>query len=244
MHHTFILEVCTFNIQSCLIAEKVGAYRIELCDNPHEGGTTPSYGTIKQVREKLNIQLYPIIRPRGGNFYYNEDELAIMKKDIEICKQLGCDGIATGVLLANGRIHIEWMKRMVEWAYPMGVTCHRAFDRTPDAFEALEDVISTGCERILTSGLKTTAQEAMSTIANLVQIAGGRITIMPGSGVRSSNIEELVHNTAAKEFHSSARVALSGNMLYQNTDLPDASFFIADEQELHKMITLGKAATG
>lgn len=241
MQNKFILEVCAFNIQSCLIAEKVGAYRVELCDNPYEGGTTPSYGTIKQVREKISIQLYPIIRPRGGNFLYNDDELAIMKKDIEVCKQLACDGIVTGIQLQNGRIHTEWMKKIVEWAYPMRVTCHRAFDRTPDAFEALEEVISTGCERILTSGLQPTAPEATDIIAQLIKVANDRIVIMPGSGVRSSNIASLIQDTGASEFHSSARMATTNNMSYQNPQLKDTSYFIADEQELQKMMTIGTA---
>ncbi|MFT3825298.1 MAG: copper homeostasis protein CutC [Chitinophagaceae bacterium] len=149
-----ILEVCAFNIQSCIIAEKAGAYRVELCDNPVEGGTTPSYGTIKRTRERINIKLYPILRPRCGNYYYDEDELAIIEQDIAVCKDLGCDGISIGVQKIDGEIDIERLKRFVELAYPMGVTCNRAFDATPDPFKALEDIIAAGCERILTSGQK------------------------------------------------------------------------------------------
>src|SRR5690349_4817117 len=123
-----LLEVCAFNIQSCLIAEKVGAARAELCDNPLEGGTTPSHGTIMQTREKISIDLYPIIRPRAGEYCYDDDEFAIMKKDILLCKELGCDGISTGIQLQNASIDKERLKRIVEWAYPMGVTCNRVFD--------------------------------------------------------------------------------------------------------------------
>src|SRR5687768_17985113 len=119
---SLVLEVCAFNIQSSIIAQRVGAKRVELCDNPVEGGTTPSFGCIQQTRDKISIQLYPIIRPRAGNYLYDDDEFAIMKKDIEACKQLQCDGISVGVQKANGEIDTERMKRIVEWAYPMGVT--------------------------------------------------------------------------------------------------------------------------
>src|ERR1700712_5474440 len=136
-----LLEVCAFNIQSCIIAEKVGAARVELCDNPVEGGTTPSYGTIKQTREKISILLYPIIRPRSGNYFYDDNEIDIIEKDVKMCKELGCNGVSVGVQNIDGTIAVEKLKRIVEWAYPMGVTCNRAFDATPDPFQALEDII-------------------------------------------------------------------------------------------------------
>jgi copper homeostasis protein len=217
-----ILEVCAYNIQTCLIAEKISAKRVELCADPLQGGTTPSYGTIQLVREKLSIDVYAMIRPRGGDFLYDADELAIMKKDIDTCKQLGCNGIATGVQNADSTIDTETLKRIVEWAYPMGVTCHRVFDRVPDAFKALEDIIGTGCERILTSGLQKTAPEGKDILAKLVTAAGGRIIIMPGSGVRADNIAALMATTHATEFHSSG---LKGN-----------DKFIADEAELKNIM--------
>jgi copper homeostasis protein len=201
-----LLEVCAFNLQSSIIAERAGAKRVELCENPIDGGTTPSYGTIKQTREKIGISLYPIIRPRGGNFFYDEDEFAIIKQDILLCKQMGCDGISTGVHLQNGEIDTERFKRIVEWAYPMGVTCHRVFYATPDPFKALEEIIDCGCERILTSGQRSSAPEGIELLADLVLRAEGRIIIMPGAGVRSSNIEKLISGTGATEFHTSARL--------------------------------------
>lgn len=216
------LEVCAYNIQTCLVAEKIGAKRVELCADPLQGGTTPSYGTIQLVREKLSIDVYAMIRPRGGDFLYDADELAIMKKDIDTCKQLGCNGIATGVQNADSTIDTETLKRIVEWAYPMGVTCHRVFDRVPDAFKALEDIIGTGCERILTSGLQKIAPEGKDLLAKLVTAADGRIIIMPGSGVRADNIAELMAATHATEFHSSG---LKGN-----------DKFIADETELKNIL--------
>jgi copper homeostasis protein len=232
-----LLEVCAFNLQSSIIAEKVGAKRVELCENPADGGTTPSYGTIKQTREKIGIALYPIIRPRAGNFFYDEEEFAIIKQDILLCKQLGCDGISTGVHLQNGEIDTERLKRIVEWAYPMGVTCHRVFDATPNPFKALEEIIDCGCERILTSGQKTAAPDAIDILAKLVQRADGRIIIMPGAGVRSSNIEALIKGTGATEFHTSARIAAPDPVTFRNPAIADATnWYIANEEELNKII--------
>ena len=232
-----LLEVCAFNLQSSIIAERVGAKRVELCENPADGGTTPSYGTIKQTREKIGISLYPIIRPRGGNFLYDEEEFAIIKQDILLCKQLGCDGISTGVHLQNGEIDTERLKRIVEWAYPMGVTCHRVFDATPNPFKALEEIIDSGCERILTSGQKTAAPDGIDILAELVQRADGRIIIMPGAGVRSSNIEALINGTGATEFHTSARIVAPDPVTFRNPAIADATnWYIANEEELNKII--------
>lgn len=199
------LEVCAFHIQSCLIAERAGAARVELCDNPIEGGTTPSYGTIKTTREKISILLYPIVRPRAGNYFYSDDEFAIVKEDIQMCRELNCDGISVGVQKINGEIDVERLRRIVDWAYPMGVTCNRVFDCAPDPFKALEDVINCGCERILTSGQKSRAPDGINLLKQLVKQANNRIVIMPGAGVNSSNIATLKHETGATEFHSSAR---------------------------------------
>jgi copper homeostasis protein len=233
------LEVCAFNLQSSVIAEKAGAKRVELCENPADGGTTPSYGTIKQTREKISIALYPIIRPRGGNFFYDEEEFAIIKQDILLCKQLGCDGISTGVHTQYGEIDTERLKRIVEWAYPMGVTCHRVFDATPDPMKALEDIITCGCERILTSGQKSSAPEGIDLLARLVQQAAGRIIIMPGAGVRSSNIETLINGTGATEFHTSARITAPDPVTFRNPAITDAGpWYIANEEELKKIINV------
>jgi copper homeostasis protein len=232
-----ILEVCAFTIQSCITAEKAGAARVELCDNPIEGGTTPSYGAIKQVREKISILLYPIIRPRSGNYYYNADEYAIIKKDIEICRELGCDGVSVGAQTIGAEIDVEMLKRIVDWAGPIGVTCNRVFDGTPDPFKALEEIISTGCERILTSGQKSAAPDAGALLGQLVKQAGDRIIIMPGAGVKSSNIEQLIRQSGAREFHSSARVVLNNPVTYVNAEVSDyGHVYVADENEVRSMI--------
>jgi copper homeostasis protein len=232
-----LLEVCAFNLQSCIIAERVGAQRAELCDNPIEGGTTPSYGAIRQTREKISIDLYPIIRPRAGYCFYSDDEFAIMKQDVLMCKQLGCNGISIGVQKQNGEMDTDRMKRIVEWAYPMGVTCNRAFDSTPDPLKALEDIINCGCERVLTSGQKPGAPEGAGLLAQLVQQADGRIIIMPGAGIRSSNLEQLIRETGATEYHTSARVLVPDPIAYHNPDVRDAgNIYLANEEELSRIM--------
>jgi copper homeostasis protein len=217
----FKLEVIGFTIESCLIAQAAGAHRIELCDNPSEGGTTPSYGFIKTARENLSIELYPIIRPRGGDFLYSEIEFEVMKADIQICKNLGCDGVVIGMLNSDGTVDKQRCKQLVDIAQPMGVSFHRAFDRTKDPFKALEDIISIGCERILTSGQKSVATDGVALLNELVKQANGRIIIMPGSGVRSDNIETLVKKTNATEFHTSARTYTDSKMEFINESMDE-----------------------
>ena len=231
------LEVCAYNIQSALIAEKAGAHRVELCDSAAEGGTTPSFGTLRLAREQLNIQLYPIIRPRAGNFLYDELEIAIMKQDILLSKKLGCEGISIGAQLRDGNIDTELMKRFVEWSYPMGVTCHRVFDVTPDPFKSLEELIECGCERILTSGQQKNAVAGAALLAKLVEQADDRIIIMPGAGVRSANIQQLIQHTGAREFHTSAKKVATDNVTFQPAEVRDmGEVFIADEQELIQIL--------
>src|SRR6185437_4789708 len=232
-----VLEVCAFTIQSCMIAEKVGAVRVELCDNPVEGGTNPSYGTIRRVREKIGIQLYPILRPRSGNYFYDADEFEIMREDIGVCKELGCDGISVGVQRLDGTMDVERMKRVMEWAYPMGVTCNRAFDAVPDPYQALEEIISCGCERVLTSGQQASAPEGAAVLAKLVQQAASRISIMPGAGVRSSNIAQLVRETGAWGYHTSARRSIPNPLTWQTKEITDyGNVYIADETELRAIL--------
>lgn len=232
-----LLEVCAFTVQSCVIAERAGAERVELCDNPIEGGTTPSYGTIRQARERISIRLYPIIRPRSGNYFYDDEEYEIIKKEIALCKDLGCDGISVGVAKVSAEIDTERLKRIVEWAYPMGVTCNRVFDGTPDPFQALEDIIHCGCERVLTSGQKTAAPDAGELLGKLVEQAGDRIIIMPGAGIKSSNIAQLKKESGAKEFHASARKIVPNPLTYINTQVSDyGAVYLADEEEVRRLV--------
>jgi copper homeostasis protein len=205
MEEKYVLEIATSDFETTRCAVEGGADRIELCANLNEGGTTPSYGTIYQCRENFDILLYPIIRPRGGDFLYTDDEYDIMLHDVKLCKQSGCDGIVIGLLNKDGTIDIRRTTALIDIAYPMGVTFHRAFDRSRDAFEALEQLVQIGCERILTSGQQPTVNEGMEFIAELNKIADHRIIIMPGSGVRKENIKLLAEKTGCEEFHSSLR---------------------------------------
>ena len=201
----FIIEIATSDFNTTKSAAEGGADRIELCANLAEGGTTPSYGTIKQCREAFEISLYPIIRPRGGDFLYNKDEFEIMSNDIKLCKELGCDGVVIGLLNMDGSIDVTRTTALIELAYPMGVTFHRAFDRCKDPLEAMEELIEIGCERILTSGQMPSVVDGVNLVAELNKKADERIIIMPGSGVRKENIKILADKTGCVEFHSSLR---------------------------------------
>ena len=210
----YTIEIATTGFNTTKSAVDGGADRIELCAALTEGGTTPSLGTIRMCREAFGIQLFPIIRPRGGDFLYSEDEFHVMEQDTSICKQLDCDGVVTGMLNKDGSIDIVRTQKLINLAYPMEVTFHRAFDRCRDPFEALEQLISIGCQRILTSGQQLTAPKGIDLIAALVKAANDRIIIMPGSGVRKENIKELAERTGAKELHSSLRSAEKSKMEY------------------------------
>jgi copper homeostasis protein len=235
------LEIIGFTIESCIKAQQAGANRIELCDNPSEGGTTPSYGFINAARKKLSIELYIMIRPRGGDFLYSEEEFNIMKADIALCKQAGCDGIVIGILNSDGTIDKKRNDELVEYAYPLGVTFHRAFDRAKDPFQSLEDIVEIGCERILTSGQQKKAIEGISLIKDLVQQSGERIIIMPGSGVNTENIIHIAESTGATEFHSSASLYSNSKMKYLGK-IPDEKMvqITVDSSEVTKMALLLK----
>ena len=201
----YIIEIATSDFLTTKSAVEGGADRVELCANLAEGGTTPSYAHIKKCREAFDIALFPIIRPRGGDFLYTKDEFEIMKNDIKLCNELGCEGIVIGLLNMDGTIDMTRTSELIEHAYPMDVTFHRAFDRCKDPFAALEELIEIGCQRILTSGQKPTVSEGVDLIAALNRKADDRIVIMPGSGVRKENIKMLADKTGCVEFHSSLR---------------------------------------
>ncbi len=216
--HPVTLEVCANSVTSALAAQLGGASRVELCENLHEGGTTPSYGDILLAREQLHLKLYVLIRPRGGDFLYTDLEYKIMTKDIKHCIDAGCDGIVTGILNADGSIDKKRCAELLQMAKQagLGVTFHRAFDLCNDQFRALEDIIELGFERILTSGGKTTAMEGSRRIAELINKANGRVIIMPGSGINENNVMDLVHYTDVSEVHSSARKRVKSKMTYHN----------------------------
>lgn len=210
----YIIEIATSDFLTTKSAVEGGADRIELCANLAEGGTTPSYAHIKKCKEAFSIPIFPIIRPRGGDFLYNKDEFEMMKNDIKLCKDLGCEGIVIGLLNMDGTIDIIRTSELIELAYPLEVTFHRAFDRCKDPFVALEELIEIGCQRILTSGQQPSVSsskesmvdnKAVELITELNRLADDRIIMMPGSGVRKENIKILADKTGCVEFHSSLR---------------------------------------
>ena len=219
MTNDYKLEICANSVVSCLEAQKGGAWRVELCAAIPEGGTTPSYGDITLARELLQIKLHVIIRPRGGDFLYSALEQRIMLKDIENARRLGVDGVVIGCLTPEGEVDMTRNRELLEAAEGMSVTFHRAFDMCRDPFESLERIIELGCERILTSGQQPRAEQGINLLNKLVEKAGDRIIIMPGSGVNAGNIAKLARETNAREFHLSARESVGSGMTYRNPNL-------------------------
>ena len=199
---TRILEISVESAAAAMAAERGGAQRIELCSNTRVGGTTPSAELLREVREQVSLPIYSMVRPRGGNFLYSDAEFAEMQRDVDVAKEFGMDGVVLGLLKADGEIDIERSVRLVQMAGPLPVTFHRAFDECGDLRKSLEDVIATGAKRLLTSGGKRTAPEALDILEELVRIAGERIVVMLGSGIVAENIREVVRRSGAKEFHA------------------------------------------
>ena len=212
-------EICATSVASCIAAQEGGADRVELCAGIPEGGTTPSYGMIRNARESISIALNVIIRPRGGDFLYSENEIQEMLYDIQVAKELGADGLVFGCLNPDGSVDMSAMSRLMKAAGDTPVTFHRAFDHTNYPFKALEDIISLGCARILTSGCRPTALEGVDLLAQLVEKAGDRIIIMPGCGVKENNIAEIARLSGAREFHFSARESVESGMVFRNPDV-------------------------
>jgi copper homeostasis protein len=212
------LEVCANSIASALAAQEGGAVRVELCDNLYAGGTTPSPGQITTARKLLHIKLYILIRPRGADFLYTDVEFETMLGDVKYCIETGCDGIVVGILKADGTIDKVRCTQMIQLAKQAGIgaTFHRAFDMCADQFQALEDIIEMGFERILTSGGKSTAMEGCRTIAELVKKAAGRITIMAGSGITEINVTDLILFTGVNEIHGTLMTRTQSQMQYIN----------------------------
>ena len=209
------LEIAANSLASALAAQDAGAGRVELCASLGEGGLTPSYATIALARERLHIPLYVLIRPRAGDFLYNDPEFETMLGDIEACVRLGCDGIVIGALDADGDVAVAQCRQLIAAGGRLGVTFHRAFDLARDPHRALEDIVALGCARILTSGQCPTAPEGAELIRALVDQAAQRIVIMPGGGIDADNIAVLRAETGATEFHASAKRALASGMRHR-----------------------------
>ncbi|MBK6930253.1 MAG: copper homeostasis protein CutC [Saprospirales bacterium] len=200
-----LIEVCASNIQSALAAQGAGAHRIELCTALDGGGLTPSAGLLREVLRRLRIGVHVLIRPREGNFCYDDAEMQIMLDDIRICRQTGAHGVVIGALDTAGRIDIPKMQAMLEAAAGLDVTCHRAFDYTADPLEALETLIDLGFKRVLSSGQAVSAYEGRFVLQKMVERAAGRIIVMPGAGLSARNIREVAGTTGALEFHLTGR---------------------------------------
>ena len=214
MVHT--VEVVVYNLESAFKAQLGGADRIELCDNPADGGTTPSLGIVEQVRQNVTLDVYVMLRPRGGDFCYSSYEFHAMKRDLIHCQKLSVDGFVLGILNPDGTIDKKRCKELIDKARPLKVTCHRAFDMTRDPFEALEDCIEVGFSRILTSGQQSKAGDGVELIRQLVEKAGTRISIIAGSGVNEDTVQEIVSRTKVKEIHFSASAFRKSDMIFQN----------------------------
>jgi copper homeostasis protein len=202
MQNRYILEISVESVEAAMAAERGGASRIELCGNLREGGTTPGTKLMRALRERVRVPIFSMVRPRGGNFFYSEAEFEVMRHDLDLAKELGMDGVVLGLLDADGGVDIARTKELVDWARPLPVTFHRAFDECVDLRRALEDVIKTGAARLLTSGGKPAAPEALEVLGELVRIAGDRIAVIPGSGLHAGNIREAVVKTGSVEFHA------------------------------------------
>ena len=196
-----IKEACVESFEKALEAQSNGANRIELCENLAVGGTTPSYGTVKICLEKLNIPIFPMIRARGGNFVYSKDEIEIMKEDIKIFKELGVKGVVLGCLTSDNKIDLELTKELVDLAYPMEVTFHKAIDEILNPLDYIDDLVNIGIKRILTSGGKATALEGKDLINEMIKKSNGRLKIVVAGKVTKRNLNGLSNLISADEFH-------------------------------------------
>lgn len=196
-----IREKCIGSFLEALEAQELGAERVELCDNLSEGGTTPSYGTIKMVVKKLNIPAFVIIRPRGGDFYYTPEEIEIMKEDIKLCKELGVKGVVIGALNRDNTINYDAIKEMIDLAKPMSITFHKAIDELENPVTEVKKLANLGVNRILTSGTKETALEGKNILREMIKEAGEDIIIIVAGKVTKDNLNEISNLIPAKEYH-------------------------------------------
>ena len=209
-------EVCVEGIQGALAAEAGGAGRIELCAGLVEGGTTPSIGTIRQVLESVGIPVVVLVRPRGGDFLFSDREIDTMLRDIEAVRDAGAFGIAVGALTDQGDVDRQAMREIIDAAGGLSVTFHRAFDMSRDPLESLEMLVQLGVDRILTSGQERTVPEGLALIRDLVRVSGNRISIMPGGGVRDTNIRDIVLESGVREVHFTAFSTSPSAMVHRN----------------------------
>lgn len=238
-------ELCAYSVEACRIASKLGVNRVELCASPAEGGVTPSLATIERVSQIEGLDVSVMIRPRGGDFLYSDDEFQTMLKDIEYARKAGATGVVFGVLTADGRVDVERTRALVEASKGMETTFHRAVDMTEDYEAAVEAVIEAGCNRILTSGGYDKAIDGIENIRRAVEISHGRIEIMAGSGVVASNAKAL-KEVGVDALHFSAKTMVMGGMKYRNprismggtTAVDEFALRTVDENEVKEILKL------
>ncbi len=214
-----LLEIASNSVASAMAAQAGGADRIELFDNLAQGGTTPSRGSVAVARDRLRIPLFVLIRPRPGDFHYDAQETEIMLRDIESCRQLGCDGVVIGALDADGVVDIPLCRELVAAAGPLGITFHRAFDAARDLQAAMEQVIDLGCHRILSSGGAASAMAGSPMLRQLATQAAGRIHLMAGAGLDADNIADVANQSGCNELHASAKAVRTSSMRHHNPAL-------------------------
>jgi copper homeostasis protein len=210
-----IFEICVDSVAGVRAAKEAGADRVELCADLLEGGITPSLGMIRRARQVDGMRLHVIVRPRGGDFLFDDDEFSCMEADIDTAKSENADGLVIGLLMADGTVDAARTRELIERARPLSVTFHRAFDMTPDPFEALETLVSLGVDRVLTSGQEATVLEGLPLIAKLVERAGERIVIMPGGGITARNVGRILSAARPRELHFAALQPETGGMLFR-----------------------------
>jgi copper homeostasis protein len=229
-----VLEVVVFNYVSALAAASLGADRLELCDNYLEGGTTPSLGMVTLLRNKIDLPLFAMVRPRGGDFFYSDDEFSLIEKEISIFKDVGCDGIVVGCLKLDGTIDYEKLDELVHLAYPMEVTFNRAFDRTRNRLEAIDSIYKAGCHRILTSGGYRTVSEGISELDSILKYAKDRVTIIAGGGLTIESVSDLL-SIGVKEFHTPVMKIEKSNMNFVNPNMNEnLETIMVDKEEMVK----------
>ena len=238
-------ELCAYSVEACRTAHRLGVDRVELCASPAEGGVTPSYATIERVSKIEGLDLSVMIRPRGGDFLYSDEEFQTMLLDIDYARKAGATGVVFGVLTADGRVDVERTRQLVECAEGLETTFHRAVDMTENYAEAVEAVIASGCKRILTSGGYDKAIDGIDNIRRAVEVAAGRIEIMAGSGVVAANAVALA-SVGVDALHFSAKCMVLGGMKYRNPRISmggtaavdEFSIRAVDEAEVTEILTL------
>jgi copper homeostasis protein len=208
MNGKCLIEISVETLEAALAAERGGADRVELCGDLSVGGVTPGAALLRAVRVQVRIPIFSMVRPRAGDFVYSGTEFSEMRRSIADAKESGMDGVVLGVLTKDHRVDVERTRELVEFAKPLPVTYHRAFDEAADLRPALEDVMQSGAKRILTSGGAKSALEGAAVLAELIEAAEERIVIVPGAGISALNIEEVAQQTGAREFHSGLSAAL------------------------------------